>query len=113
VEKDNLVTISTTYTKLDRVHVAEPPASNPQGGAQGTPAPQHLAVGADGEQVAEAKIEIKKLYKCLQAVVTSDIRIHGGICCIIPERALVLKVFLPSSEATDESHVVFYFPVIL
>ena len=63
--------------------------------------------------MAEAKIEIKKLYKCLQAVVASDIKIHGGICCIIPERALVLKVFLPSTEAMHESHVVFYLPVIL
>lgn len=84
------------------------PASTPTGAT-----PHPLAAGADGEQVAEAKVELKRLFKCLQAVVSSDIKIHGGICCIIPERALVLKVFLQSSEANHEPHIVFFFPVIL
>jgi len=115
VEKDNLVTITTTYTKLERVHVAEP---TQQHAGEPTPtgapaAPQPLAAGTAGEQVAEAKVEIKKLSKCLQSVVSSDIKIHGGIFCIIPERAVVLKIFLPSPETGQESHIVFFFPVLL
>lgn len=97
------------------MHVAEPTLQ--QAGSMpssiGTSAPQPLAIGANGEQEAEAKVEIKRLYRCLQSVVSSDIKIHGGICCIIPERAVILKVFLPSSEPSHESHVVFFFPVIL
>lgn len=109
------MTITTTYTKLERVHVAEP---TQQHAGEPTPtgapaAPQPLAAGTAGEQVAEAKVEIKKLSKCLQSVVSSDIKIHGGIFCIIPERAVVLKIFLPSPETGQESHIVFFFPVLL
>jgi hypothetical protein len=113
VGKDNLVTISTTYTKLERVHVGDQGQQHAQTPNGGTPAPQPLAAGADGEQTAEAKVEIKRLYKCLQSVVSSEIKMHGGICCIIPERALVLKVFLQSDGAGQQPHIVFFFPVIL
>lgn len=121
VERDNLVTISTCYTKLERVDVAGPAEAptSPGGGDAATASQrqrqrQPLAVGGDGaEEVAEARVEIKKLYKCLQSVVVSDIKLHGGIVAILPDQALVLKVFLPSTVENHDSHVVFYCPVIL
>ena len=98
VERDNLVTITSTYTSLDRVQKN-----------------QRELIGEDSrageiEDVA-AKVDIRKLSKVLQSLVSSDVKLHSGICCIIPDRALVLKIFLLSGEADQHSYVVFYFPV--
>uniref|UniRef100_A0A7S0NX83 Checkpoint protein n=1 Tax=Calcidiscus leptoporus TaxID=127549 RepID=A0A7S0NX83_9EUKA len=99
VEKDNLVAISTTYRDLERVQLAEERDDDP----------------ARDAPIACAKVEIKRLARALQSLVASDIKMHSAICCILPDAALILKVFLPSVDDRHQqaSFVVFYFPVQL
>ena len=101
VQKDHLVTISTSYSKLERV---------PMNGSENEAPPQN----SDSEDTAEARVEVKRLSKMLQGLVSADMKMHNGICCIIPGQALVLKVFLPSlDQDPTSSHIVFYTPVQL
>ncbi|KAJ1622887.1 checkpoint protein Hus1/Mec3 [Pavlovales sp. CCMP2436] len=92
VHKENLMSITTKYSRLEAV-------------AQTT----------DGAcQTAEAKLEIKKLSKVLQSLIASDLRLSSLICCIIPDKSVVLKCFLADHGSTDQespNSIVFYLPV--
>eukprot|EP00310_Coccolithus_braarudii_P014615 CAMPEP_0183339242 /NCGR_PEP_ID=MMETSP0164_2-20130417/6234_1 /TAXON_ID=221442 /ORGANISM="Coccolithus pelagicus ssp braarudi, Strain PLY182g" /LENGTH=313 /DNA_ID=CAMNT_0025509207 /DNA_START=71 /DNA_END=1012 /DNA_ORIENTATION=- len=105
VEKDNLVEISTTYRGLDSVQL--PSSDDDQHG-------DHISSPRPALESC-ARVEIKRLARALQSLVASDIKMHSAICCILPECALILKVFLPSADevGNQPSFVVFYFPVQL
>jgi len=112
VERDALVEISTTYTKLDVVQIHDDDGVIATGA---TPAsPDRPGGEGGGSTTVEVKVDVKRLYKVLHSLIGSDIRIHSGICCILPDRALILKVFLPSGDGNSQSSsIVFYFPVLL
>jgi hypothetical protein len=88
VHKENLMSISTTYSKLESA------AREVDDGACHT---------------ADAKLEIKKLSKVLQSLISSDLRVSSVICCIIPDKTVILKCFL--SDQDSSSSIVFYLPV--
>jgi hypothetical protein len=89
VHKDNMMSISTVYSKLETAGQAD-----------------------DGEcRTAEAKLEIKKLSKVLQSLLASDLRVSSVICCIIPEQTVLLKCILCDQDS--QNSIVYYMPVQL
>jgi len=101
VDRDNHVSISTTYTKLERVSMDG-----------GDPEEQQSSELDDTDEIrASASLELKRLVRVLQSLINSDLKIHSGIACVIPEHAVVLKVFLPSADERHSSSLVFYLPV--
>ncbi len=115
VEKDHLVTITTTFAKLVRFRPGQEHAIvvDPAASRCSTCAP---STGAQSQQLseAEAKVELKLLAKVLNGIVGSEIRMHNSICCVVPGRVVLLKVFLPSLGSDDQrlrASVVFYLPV--
>ena len=87
VHKENLMSISTTYSKLESAGREE-----------------------DGTcRTADAKLDIKKLSKVLHSLISSDLRVSSVICCIIPEQSVVLKCFL--TDLNSASSIVYYLPV--
>ncbi|KAG8462873.1 hypothetical protein KFE25_001646 [Diacronema lutheri] len=87
VHKENLMSITTTYSKLGAV----------------------AQVSAGARHSADAKVETKKLSKVLHALLSSDVRLASVICCVVPEKTVALKCFL--AEGDSQSSIVFYLPV--
>lgn len=87
MQRENLMSISTTYSGLDRVaQEGIPPTST-----------------------AEAKVEIKKLSRVLQALLSSDIKMSQVIVCVIPDETVIIKCFLFDPE--KQNSIVCYLPI--
>lgn len=80
--------ISTTFGDLEAVTTGPPRASG---------------------VTAEAKVEAKKLHRALQSLIASDLRVGHVICCVIPDRTVVLKCALGDQEGHNA--LVYYLPV--
>ena len=63
-----------------------------------------------GRRVARARLEVKRLLKVLQSLTQSDVKICNSIVCVVPERMVVLKVFLP--DEAQQSSLIFYLSVL-
>lgn len=103
VQKPELVTIETTYAKL------EVP------GTQGDDGDVENAAGLNGSGSASApataSIEVKKLLKVLTGLIASDVKIQNAIICVAPSASLVLKVYL--HDSSGQSFIIYYLPVML
>jgi len=100
-EKDNLVSIATTYARLD-VQLLR--------GAEAATADADAERG--GVHEAAARVEAKKLQRVLASLLGSDIKVHNALLCIIPHSSVVLKFFLPDQN-TGSSCLIFYLPACL
>ena len=98
VEKDNLVSITTTYPKLDLPESQPADDESPDEDVCGKPARE-----------AHARLEVKRL-KVLTSLGQSDMRICNSIICVVPDKMVVFKVFLP--DDAQASSLIFYFPVL-
>ena len=99
-EKDNLVSIATTYARLDVQLLRGAEAATADAEAQ------------RGVHEAVARVEAKKLQKVLAALLGTDIKVHNALLCIIPHTSVVLKFFLPDQN-TGSSCLIFYLPACL
>ena len=99
-EKDNLVSIATTYARLDVQLLRGAEAATADAEAQ------------RGVHEAVARVEAKKLQKVLAALLGTDIKVHNALLCIIPHTSVVLKFFLPDQN-TGSSCRIFYLPACL
>ena len=99
-EKDNLVSIATTYARLDVQLLRGAEAATADAEAQ------------RGVHEAVARVEAKKLQKVLAALLGTDIKVHNARLCIIPHTSVVLKFFLPDQN-TGSSCLIFYLPACL
>ncbi|KAL1520795.1 hypothetical protein AB1Y20_022359 [Prymnesium parvum] len=97
VVKDHLVSIATTYPKLDLPHDPTPAAEDADGFGQ----PIRSAI---------ARLEVKRLLKVLASLSQSDMRICNSIICVVPDKMVVLKVFLP--DESQQSSLIFYLSVL-
>mmetsp|Transcript_40230 Transcript_40230/g.106427 ORF Transcript_40230/g.106427 Transcript_40230/m.106427 type:complete len:90 (-) Transcript_40230:3-272(-) len=68
--------------------------------------------GAVGQPMrdASARLEVKRLLKVLTSVLQADMRICNSIICVVPEKMVVLKVFLP--DDSQQSSLIFYLSVL-
>ena len=99
-EKDNLVSIATTYARLDVQLLRGAEAATADAEAQ------------RGVHEAVARVEAKKLQKVLAALLGTDIKVHNALLCIIPHTSVVLKFFLPDQN-TGSSCLIYYLPACL
>ena len=91
VQKDNQVTIRTTYPKLDLMLTSSPPEESLQDGDE------------DVRLEAEATISIKRLARVLQALVMADCKMHCGVLCLVPGHVVLLKLYLSDNQRMSTS----------
>ena len=91
VQKDNQVTIRTTYPKLDLMLTSSPPEESLQDGDE------------DVRLEAEATISIKRLARMLQALVMADCKMHCGVLCLVPGHVVLLKLYLSDNQRMSTS----------
>ena len=91
VQKDNQVTIRTTYPKLGLMLTSSAPEEALQDGDE------------DVRLEAEATISIKRLSRVLQALVAADCKMHCGVLCLVPGHVVLLKLYLSDNQRQSTS----------